>query len=49
MLENLSKQSPKILVVGDFMVDNYIWSACERISPEAQTRKKTGRSGKCVC
>ncbi|EMG4390842.1 D-glycero-beta-D-manno-heptose-7-phosphate kinase [Campylobacter upsaliensis] len=35
MLENLSKQSPKILVVGDFMVDNYIWSACERISPEA--------------
>ncbi|WP_270978601.1 D-glycero-beta-D-manno-heptose-7-phosphate kinase [Campylobacter helveticus] len=35
MLENLSKQSPKILVVGDFMVDNYIWSECSRISPEA--------------
>ncbi len=35
MLEFLSKQSPKILVVGDFMVDNYIWCECSRVSPEA--------------
>ncbi|ARJ56279.1 D-glycero-beta-D-manno-heptose-7-phosphate kinase [Campylobacter cuniculorum] len=35
MLEFLSKQSPKILVVGDFMVDNYIWCDCSRVSPEA--------------
>lgn len=35
MLEFLSKQSPKVLVVGDLMVDNYIWCDCERVSPEA--------------
>lgn len=26
---------PKILVVGDLMIDHYIWGSCERISPEA--------------
>ena len=26
---------PNILVIGDLMVDHYIWGACERISPEA--------------
>ena len=26
---------PKILVVGDLMMDHYIWGSCERISPEA--------------
>ena len=25
----------KILVVGDLMLDHYIWGSCERISPEA--------------
>ncbi|AXP08365.1 D-glycero-beta-D-manno-heptose-7-phosphate kinase [Campylobacter hepaticus] len=35
MLEFLSQQKPKILVVGDFMVDNYIWCDCSRVSPEA--------------
>ncbi len=26
---------PKILVVGDLMIDHYLWGECERISPEA--------------
>ena len=25
----------KILVVGDLMLDHYIWGSCDRISPEA--------------
>lgn len=35
MLEFLSEQKPKILVIGDFMVDNYTWCDCSRVSPEA--------------
>jgi D-beta-D-heptose 7-phosphate kinase / D-beta-D-heptose 1-phosphate adenosyltransferase len=27
--------SPKILVVGDLMIDHYLWGSCHRISPEA--------------
>ena len=30
-----SKKAPKILVIGDLMIDNYLWGSCERISPEA--------------
>ncbi len=26
---------PKILVLGDLMIDHYLWGSCERISPEA--------------
>ena len=26
---------PKILVVGDLMIDHYLWGTCDRISPEA--------------
>jgi len=26
---------PNILVVGDLMIDHYLWGSCERISPEA--------------
>jgi len=26
---------PKILVIGDLMVDHYLWGSCDRISPEA--------------
>ncbi len=33
--KNLSFHTPKILVVGDFMLDHYLWGKCERISPEA--------------
>jgi D-beta-D-heptose 7-phosphate kinase / D-beta-D-heptose 1-phosphate adenosyltransferase len=32
---NLKGKSPKILVIGDLMVDHYLWGSCERISPEA--------------
>lgn len=26
---------PKILVIGDLILDHYVWGNCERISPEA--------------
>ena len=32
---NLVKKQPKILVIGDLMIDHYLWGECERISPEA--------------
>ena len=32
---NLLGKSPKLLVIGDLMVDHYLWGSCERISPEA--------------
>jgi D-beta-D-heptose 7-phosphate kinase / D-beta-D-heptose 1-phosphate adenosyltransferase len=32
---NLKNKSPKILVIGDLMIDQYLWGSCERISPEA--------------
>ena len=31
----LKGKSPKILVIGDLMIDHYLWGSCERISPEA--------------
>ena len=31
----LQNTDPKILVIGDLMIDNYLWGSCERISPEA--------------
>ncbi|WP_394959566.1 D-glycero-beta-D-manno-heptose-7-phosphate kinase [uncultured Helicobacter sp.] len=31
----LEQKSPKILVLGDLMIDHYIWGSCNRISPEA--------------
>ena len=32
---NLINKQPKILVIGDLMIDHYLWGECERISPEA--------------
>ena len=32
---NLLSKSPKLLVIGDLMIDHYLWGSCERISPEA--------------
>jgi len=32
---NLQARSPKLLVIGDLMIDHYLWGACERVSPEA--------------
>ncbi len=34
-MNNLLGKSPKILVIGDLMIDHYLWGTCERISPEA--------------
>jgi D-beta-D-heptose 7-phosphate kinase / D-beta-D-heptose 1-phosphate adenosyltransferase len=31
----LKNKSPKVLVIGDMIVDHYLWGSCERISPEA--------------
>ncbi len=31
----LKNFKPRILVVGDLMIDHYLWGSCERISPEA--------------
>ena len=31
----LKNAKPNILVVGDLMIDHYLWGSCERISPEA--------------
>lgn len=28
-------KSPKILVIGDLMIDHYLWGSCNQISPEA--------------
>ena len=30
-----NSKSPKILVVGDLMIDQYLWGSSEKISPEA--------------
>ena len=32
---NLQNKTPKLLVIGDLMIDHYLWGSCERISPEA--------------
>ena len=32
---NLQNKSPKLLVIGDLIIDQYLWGNCERISPEA--------------
>jgi len=35
MLNSIEKLQPKILVVGDLMIDKYLWGECNRVSPEA--------------
>lgn len=32
---DLKGNIPKLLVIGDLIVDHYLWGSCERISPEA--------------
>lgn len=34
-MNRLKKAQPHILVIGDLMIDHYLWGGCERISPEA--------------
>ena len=32
---DLQNKAPKLLVIGDLIIDQYLWGNCERISPEA--------------
>ncbi|MFK5938195.1 MAG: D-glycero-beta-D-manno-heptose-7-phosphate kinase [Sulfurimonas sp.] len=34
-MQILKEARPNILVIGDLMIDHYLWGSCERISPEA--------------
>ncbi|MCK5354336.1 MAG: hypothetical protein KAJ63_04410, partial [Methyloprofundus sp.] len=34
-MERLKNFTPNILVIGDLMIDHYLWGNCERVSPEA--------------
>lgn len=34
-MDKIRNKKPHIAVVGDLMIDHYIWGSCERISPEA--------------
>lgn len=34
-MDRLRAYKPSILVIGDLMLDHYLWGKCERISPEA--------------
>ena len=34
-MQILKEAKPKILVLGDLMIDHYLWGSCDRISPEA--------------
>jgi len=34
-MQVLKSSKPSILVIGDLMIDHYLWGSCERISPEA--------------
>jgi D-beta-D-heptose 7-phosphate kinase/D-beta-D-heptose 1-phosphate adenosyltransferase len=34
-MNRLKNEQPHILVIGDLMIDHYLWGGCERISPEA--------------
>lgn len=35
MIVEFPNPSPRLLVVGDLMIDHYLWGSCNRISPEA--------------
>jgi len=35
MIVDFPNPSPRVLVVGDLMIDHYLWGSCNRISPEA--------------
>jgi len=34
-MTNLRNKSPRIIVIGDLMIDHYLWGECNRVSPEA--------------
>ena len=34
-MKRLHEAKARILVIGDLMIDHYLWGGCDRISPEA--------------
>jgi len=34
-MKKFKDSTPNILVIGDLMIDHYLWGSCDRISPEA--------------
>ena len=44
----LKGKSPKLLVIGDLMIDHYLWGSCERISPEAPVQVVSVKSESAV-
>ena len=34
-MDRIRKKKPNIAVIGDLMIDHYVWGSCNRISPEA--------------
>ena len=34
-MDRIRNKKPNIAVIGDLMIDHYVWGSCERISPEA--------------
>jgi len=34
-MKQFKDSTPNILVIGDLMIDHYLWGSCDRISPEA--------------
>jgi D-beta-D-heptose 7-phosphate kinase/D-beta-D-heptose 1-phosphate adenosyltransferase len=44
----LQGKSPKLLVIGDLMIDHYLWGSCERISPEAPVQVVSVKSESAV-
>jgi len=35
MIDIQTRNPPKLLVIGDLMIDHYLWGSCKRVSPEA--------------
>ena len=44
VVDALAGSRPTVLVVGDLMLDRYLWGGCERISPEAPVQVVDVRS-----
>ncbi len=34
-MDRIRKKKPRIAIIGDLMIDHYMWGSCNRISPEA--------------
>lgn len=40
-MNDFQNKMPKILVIGDLIIDSYLWGSCDRISPEAPVQVVT--------